>query len=56
MGRKDIQPIYTQTYQRRRRSMIIYSLLGVILLVAIGGWLGYKYYEKQQLKNTPLLG
>ncbi|MGF7437294.1 GH25 family lysozyme [Lentilactobacillus senioris] len=56
MGRKDIQPIYTQTYQQKRRSMIIYVLIAVILLSIFGGWLGYKYYEKQQLKKYPITG
>lgn len=56
MKRKDIQPIYSQTYQRKRRSKIIYGLIIIILLGALGGWLGHRYYEKQQLKKYPVTG
>ena len=56
MGRRDIQPIYSQTYHQKRRSVIILVLIGLGILVAVGLFFGHRYYEQQQLKKYPVKG
>ncbi|ORN32807.1 GH25 family lysozyme [Lentilactobacillus parabuchneri] len=56
MKRRDIQPIYAETYQRRKRTRRV--VLGIFLLVVIFlvSFLFLKWHENEQLKKYPIRG
>ncbi|GAX02143.1 GH25 family lysozyme [Secundilactobacillus silagei] len=58
MKRQRIEPIYTNTYKKlrnRSRRLRFFSIL-LILIVIIGGWLGYQHYRNRQLSNYAVRG
>lgn len=56
MKRRDIQPIYAETYQRRKRTRR--GVFGIFLLILIGfsTFLLLRWHENQQLKKYPIHG
>lgn len=58
MRRRQIEPIYTNTYKqlrsRSRRLRFFWTLL--IIIVVMGGWFGYQHYRDQQLSKFPVRG
>ncbi|MFC6255162.1 GH25 family lysozyme [Secundilactobacillus hailunensis] len=58
MKRQRIEPIYANTYKKlrnRSRRLRFFSIL-LVLIVIIGGWLGYQHYRNQQLSNYTVRG
>lgn len=56
MKRKDIQPIYAETYRRRKRTRKV--VFGIFLLILVLGSIGYawRWHQKQILEKYPIRG
>ncbi|MDH5104685.1 GH25 family lysozyme [Lentilactobacillus diolivorans] len=56
MKRKDIQPIYAETYRRRKRTRKV--VFGIFLLILVLGSIGYawRWHQKQVLEKYPIRG
>lgn len=56
MKRRDIQPIYAETYQRRKRTRRVGLGIFLVILVIISGFLLIRWHENEQLKKYPIRG
>lgn len=56
MKRRDIQPIYAETYQRRKRTRRVGLGIFLLILVIISGFFLIRWHENEQLKKYPIRG
>lgn len=56
MKRRDIQPIYAETYRRRQTTKkVVFGIFLLILIVILGLFIA-RWHEKQQLSKYPIKG
>lgn len=56
MKRRDIQPIYAETYQRRKRTRRVGLGIFLLVLVLFSSFLLVHWHENEQLKKYPIRG
>ncbi|PAK99909.1 lysozyme [Lentilactobacillus parakefiri] len=56
MKRRDIQPIYAETYQRKKRTRRVVFGIFLLLLIGLSTFFLLRWHENEQLKKYPIRG